>query len=131
MEAQEVTLLMQSMLVKSQIEIVEIATVNGDAATALRQGQTVETKEFPAAIGLNLATGERVILLRPGGDLNAALIIAKITGQGLAAKTADSATSATTATNANASDKVDGIDFRNNSGTLEWSDDDGSTWQPT
>jgi len=128
MQEQEIALLIQSMLVKSQIEIVEIATVNGDAATVLRQGQTVETKEFPAAIGLNLATGERVILLRPGGDLNAALIIAKVTGQGLEAKTADSATTATSATNA---EKVDGIHFRNNSGTLEWSDDGGSTWQPT
>lgn len=127
MDEQEIARLVQSMLVSVQAETVEVVTVDGDTATVYRQGQTVETRAFPSAIGLNLAAGERVVLLRPGGDLNAGIIMAKLTGTGLAAATATNATSAASATNA---DKVDNIHFRNNAGTLEWSPN-GTDWYAT
>ena len=114
MEEHEVARMVQSLLsgIRLQVEIAEVASVSGATATVKRQGQTTTTKALPVALGLNLAAGERVILLRPGGDLNAAVIAAKLTGQGL---TADSA------------DKVDGIHFRVNAGLLQWSQD-GVTW---
>ncbi len=117
MEEHEVARLVQSLLagIRLQVEIAEVASVVGATATVKRQGQTAATRALPVAVGLNVAAGERVILLRPGGDLNAAVIVAKLTGQGLVAATASN------------SDTVDNIHFRVNAGVLQWSQD-GLTW---
>ena len=115
MNEEEVARLVQSMLASIQVEIAVVAAVDGTTATVRRQGQTATTKALPSAIGLNLTIGDRVILLRPGGDLNAAIIATKLSGQGVSAASAVDA------------DKVDGIHFRVNAGVLQWSQD-GTTW---
>ena len=121
MNEEEVARLVQSMLASIQVEIAVVAAVDGTTATVYRQRQAVATRAFPAAVGLNLTAGDRVALLRPGGDLNAAIIAAKVSGQGLAAATA------TAAETADDSHAVDGIHLRISGGLLQWSQN-GTIW---
>lgn len=79
MDEKEIVRLVESLIkpLMNQIEIAEVVTVDGATASVKRQGQTAETRKFPVVSGLTVLATNRVVLLRPGGDLNSAIIIAK------------------------------------------------------
>jgi hypothetical protein len=78
LDEQEIIRLIKSLLPGPVGEIAEVGTVTGNMATVKRKGQTEETKTLPIVAGLTLAPGNRVVLLRLNGDLNSAVIIAKL-----------------------------------------------------
>jgi hypothetical protein len=64
----------------TQTEVAEVSEVAGDGLSARvkRQGQTAETKLLKIAAGLTVVVGDRVQLVRIGGDLNTAYIAAVV-----------------------------------------------------
>lgn len=68
----------QPLLSNTVTEIAVIAEVSGTNARVKRQGQTVATRFLPLLSGVTVVVGDRVILQKPGADINRGYIERKV-----------------------------------------------------
>jgi len=70
--------LTRARLVRLGQEIAVVDSIVGSSARVRRAGQTNPTRPIRIATGLTLSVGDRVLVQRLGGNINTAMIVAKV-----------------------------------------------------